>query len=42
MCRWEDVIKINLTEIGKDSVDWIHVAEESGKWKATVNPVLKI
>jgi hypothetical protein len=28
-CRWEDHIRVNLREIGWQSVDRIHVAQES-------------
>ena len=27
--RWEDNIKINLKEVGRDSGDWIHLAQDS-------------
>lgn len=41
-CRWENAIKTNLPEKGQDGMDWIHLAEESGKWQAIVKPVLNI
>jgi hypothetical protein len=29
--RWE-VIRVNLKEVGRDSVDWIHLAQDSDQW----------
>jgi hypothetical protein len=26
--RWEDNIKVNLKEIGREGVDWIHLAQD--------------
>jgi len=28
-CRWEDNIKVNLIEIGREGMDWIHLAQNS-------------
>ena len=30
--RWQDCIKINLTETGWDGVDWVHLPREKHKW----------
>jgi len=32
--RWEDNIRMNLTEIGWESVDWIHMAQDRERWRA--------
>jgi hypothetical protein len=40
--RWEDNIRIDLTEIGWELVDWIHLAEDRDKWLAVVNTVMKL
>jgi hypothetical protein len=37
--RWEDNIKMDLTEIGFGDVDWIHLAQERDRWRALVNTV---
>jgi hypothetical protein len=40
-CRWVDNIKMDLLEIGW-GVDWIGVAQETGKWRALVNSVMNL
>jgi hypothetical protein len=35
-----DNIKIDLTEIGWDAVDWINVVQDRDQWKDLVNTVL--
>jgi hypothetical protein len=37
--RWEDNIKMDLREKGWESVDWIHLVEDRGQWRALVNTV---
>jgi hypothetical protein len=37
--RWEDGIKMDLTEIGWEGVKWIHVAWGGDQWWAVVNSV---
>jgi hypothetical protein len=39
--RSEDNIKIDLTEIGCSSLDWIDLAQDRDKWRALVNTVMK-
>ena len=34
--RWES-IKVHLNETVLDDVDWIHVAQDRGKWRVVVN-----
>jgi hypothetical protein len=34
--RWEDSIKMDLREIGFGDVDWIHWAQDRGRWRALV------
>jgi hypothetical protein len=36
----QDNIKINLTEIGWDGVDWIDMAQDRDQWRALVNTVM--
>jgi hypothetical protein len=35
--RWECNIRIDLREIGWESVDWIHLAQGGDQWCALVN-----
>jgi hypothetical protein len=37
--RWEDGIKMDLREIGWGGVEWIHLAQGRGGWRAVVNAV---
>jgi hypothetical protein len=36
---WEDNIKNDLREIG---LDWIHLAQDRGQWRALVNTVMNL
>jgi hypothetical protein len=38
-CRWEDNIRIDLSEIGWEGVDWIHLAKDRNWCQALVNVV---
>jgi hypothetical protein len=40
--RWEDNIKMNLTEIGLGNVDWIHWAQDRNRWHALANMVMNL
>jgi hypothetical protein len=31
-CRWVDIIKIDLREMGWDGVDWIEMAQDRDQW----------
>jgi hypothetical protein len=37
-----DNIKIDLTEIGWDGVDWIDLAQDRDQWRALVNTVMNL
>jgi hypothetical protein len=39
-CRWEDNIKMDLREIELENVDWIHVAQDRGRWWNLVNMII--
>jgi hypothetical protein len=41
-CRWVDNIKMDLTEIGWDGVDWIELAQDRDQWRALVNTVMNL
>ena len=38
----KDNIKMNLTEIGREGVDWIHVAKDRDQGVAVVNMITKL
>jgi hypothetical protein len=40
--RWEDGIRMDLTEIGLGSVDWIQLAQDRDRWRALVNTVMNL
>jgi hypothetical protein len=39
--RWDN-IKMDLTEIGLDGVDWIDMAQDRDQWRAVVNTVFNL
>jgi hypothetical protein len=39
---WEDNIKMYLTEIGIDGVNWIRLAQDRVQWQAFVNMVMNL
>jgi hypothetical protein len=40
--RWVDNIKMDLREVGWDGRDWIHLAQDSDRWRAHVNAVMNL
>jgi hypothetical protein len=38
--RWVNNIKIYFREIGRDGVDWMHMAQDGDQGRALVNTVL--
>jgi hypothetical protein len=40
--RWEDNIKLDLTEIGWDGMDWLHLAQDRDQWRARMNTVTNL
>jgi hypothetical protein len=40
--RWVDNIKIYLTEIGWDGMDWIDLVQDRDQWRALVNTVMNL
>jgi hypothetical protein len=41
--RWEDVIRINLRNIGwGEGVGWIHLAQDRVTWRALVNTAMNL
>ena len=37
---WEDNIKMDLQEVGCESIDWIDLAQDRDSWRALVNAVM--
>jgi hypothetical protein len=40
--RWEDNIKMDLTEIEIDGANWIQLAQGRVQWRAFVNTVMNL
>jgi hypothetical protein len=41
-CWWEGSIKVDLKEIGREGVDWMHLAQDINRWWAVVNIIMKL
>jgi hypothetical protein len=40
--RWEDNIKMHLTDIERCGMDWIDVAQGKDQWRTLVNTVMNL
>jgi hypothetical protein len=40
--KWVDNIKMDLREIGWDSMDWIDLAQDRDQWRALVKTVMNL
>jgi hypothetical protein len=40
--RWVDNIKMDLTEIGCDGMDFINLAQDRDQWRALANTVMNL
>jgi hypothetical protein len=40
--RWEDIIKMDLGEIGIDGTNWIRLVQDRVQWRAFVNTVMNL
>jgi hypothetical protein len=38
--RWEDNIRINLTEMECLGMNWMHLSQDRNKWRALVSTVM--
>ena len=38
--RWEDNIKMDLQEVGRESMDWIELAQDRDRWRELVSAVM--
>jgi hypothetical protein len=41
-CRLEDGIRMDLREIGWESVEWIQLAQDRDRWRALVNTAMNL
>jgi hypothetical protein len=39
--RWENNIRMDLTEIGWEGVDWMYLDQDRDQWRVLVNTVMK-
>ena len=39
-CRWEDNIKMDLQEVGRDCGNWMELAQDRDRWQALVSTVM--
>jgi hypothetical protein len=40
--RWEDIIKMDLQEVGCGAVDCIELAQDRDRWRVLVNGVMNL
>jgi hypothetical protein len=40
--RWEDGIRMDLTEIDLGGMDWIRLAQDRDRWRAVVSAVMNL
>jgi hypothetical protein len=40
--KWEDNIKMDLTEIGIDGVNWIRLDQDRVQWRTSVSTVMNL
>jgi len=40
--KWEDNIKMDLHEVECGGMDWIELAQDSDRWRALLNAVMKL
>jgi hypothetical protein len=41
-CRWVDIIKMDLREIGWDCMEWIELAKDRDQWRVFVNTAMNL
>jgi len=40
--RWDDSINLDLQEVGCGGVDWIELAQDRDRWRASMNAVMNL
>ena len=38
--RWEDIIKMDLEEVGRGCGDWMELSQDRDRWRALVSTVM--
>jgi len=41
-CKWEDNIRMDLREVGREVVDWMHLIQRTDEWRVVVNIVMNL
>jgi hypothetical protein len=41
-CRWQDNIEVDLKEIGREGMDWIHLGQDRDQWRTLVSIVISL
>jgi hypothetical protein len=39
---WEDNVKVDLREVGWESMEWINLAQDNNKWRVVLNAVMDL
>jgi hypothetical protein len=39
---WEDIVKMDLTEIRPEGANWIHLIQVRCKWQTLVNMIMNV
>jgi len=40
--RWVDNIKMDIREVGCESMDWMELAQDRDRWRALLNAVMNL
>jgi hypothetical protein len=40
--RWDDNTRMDICEMGREIMDFIHLDQDKGQWRAVVNAVMNI
>jgi hypothetical protein len=40
--RWQDNIRMDLREVGREGVDWMHLVHGTDQWRALVNVIMNL
>ena len=41
-CRFEEIIKIDLQELGLGGIDWIEQAQNRARWRSLMNAIMNL
>jgi len=40
--RWEDNMKMDFQEVGREGMDWIELAQDRDRWRALMTAVMNL